>query len=81
MPGGREVTNTGTNSSGAEYRSFSDGSYTYRNSDGSRYFNTGSGHDFFKSGPDGSQASGGVPYTRHTNHNQGTSSTKYKGSK
>ena len=32
----------------------------------------------FSSGPNGSQASGGVPYTTHTNHNTGNSTTSYK---
>merc|ERR1712029_509314 len=79
--GGRQVTNTGTNSQGSNYTSYSDGAFSYSNPSGSRYFNTGAGHGFYDSGSSGTQGSGGVPYTTHTNYNQGYSSTQYKSSK
>merc|ERR1711894_338849 len=79
MPGGgKQVTNTGTNSNGSSYRSYNDGGYAYSNPSGSRYYNTGSGHGFYDSGKSGSQASGGQRYSTSYNYNQGTSSTKYK---
>merc|ERR1712095_149746 len=79
MPGGgKQVTNTGTNSNGSNYRSYNDGGYAYSNPSGSKYFNTGSGHGFYDSGKSGSQASDGQRYSTSYNYNQGTSSTKYK---
>merc|ERR1712133_84376 len=79
MPsGGKQVTYSGTNSQGSSYSSYSDGGYRYSNASGSSYYNTGNGHSFYNSGPSGSQGSGGVPYTPHTNHNAGYSTTSYK---
>merc|ERR1711934_1285478 len=73
MPGGgKQVTNSGTNSNGSSYRSYNDGGYTYSNPSGSRYYNTGSGHGFYDSGKSGYQASGGQQYSTTYNYNQGT---------
>merc|ERR1712029_516479 len=50
----REVNNSGTNSQGNSYTSYSDGAYRYTNSNSGgqtsgRYFNDGHGHGFYKS--------------------------------
>ena len=67
--------------------------FRYSNSSGSSYYDTGKGHSFYNrcstknflsihgsscSGSQGTQGSGGVPYSTHTNQNQGYSTTKYK---
>merc|ERR1711909_208760 len=70
MPGGgKQVTNSRTNSNGSSYRSYNDGGYAHSNSSGSRYY-TGSGHGFYDSGKSGSQASGGQRYSTSYNYNQ-----------
>merc|ERR1719204_2110476 len=76
--GGKIVTATWTNKQGNTCTQYSDGGYRYSNSSGSSYYNTGRGHSFFSSGSKGTQGSGGVPYSTHTNYNQGYSTTKYK---
>ena len=43
----KEQSNSGTNSSGSSYTSYSDGGYRYSNPSGSSYYNTGSGHGFY----------------------------------
>merc|ERR1712227_895144 len=78
---GKSVSYQGTNQGGSNYTSYSDGGYRYSNPSGSSYYNTGSGHGFYNSGSQGTQASGGTPYSTHYNYNQDTSSTNYKGGK
>merc|ERR1711962_541002 len=78
MPGGKSVNNSGTNSSGSSYTSYNDGGYAYKNPGGSSYYSPNKGAGLYKSGPSGSQASVGVPYTTSYNYNKGTSNTYYK---
>merc|ERR1711953_994243 len=76
--GGREVSNTGTNNQGNDYRSYSDGAYSYRNTgnDGtttsSTYYNTGSGYAFYESKTGG--------YSYHENAHTGERSYQESGS-
>merc|ERR1712243_232515 len=76
MPGGKKTcTYAGTNSQGNNYRSFSNGSYTYTNKGSSgettsKYYDTGKGHTFYTSKTGG--------YSVHTNRNTGESTFKSK---
>ena len=78
---GKTVTNTGTNNQGDRYTSYSDGGYAYSNTSRSSYYKPTEGPGFYRSGPGGSQASGGVPYSTSYNYNKDTSNTQYRNKK
>ena len=75
---GKSVSNNGTNSQGDSYTSYTDGGYAYKNSSGSSYYRPSEGAGFYNSGPNGTQSSGGQPYTTSYNYNKGTSNTYTK---
>ena len=71
---GKEVSNTGTNSAGNNYTSYTDGGYYYTNYNSSgdttgRYYDTGSGHSFYTP-TDTGKAAGHTGF--HDNQNTGT---------
>ena len=92
----REIVYKGTNTRGNSYTAYSDGSFDYDNLDGTKYWDTGDGYAFLKqviilvnfwlihvvmfSNPNGSQASGGKPYTTLYNDREGVAQNTYSSS-
>uniref|UniRef100_A0A0G4FES9 Uncharacterized protein n=1 Tax=Chromera velia CCMP2878 TaxID=1169474 RepID=A0A0G4FES9_9ALVE len=70
----KQVTHTGTNRSGNDYRSYNDGSYAYTNQSGGRYYNDGGrdgGNGFYHNSSKGYSS-----YTR----SDGSGWSQFKGS-